>query len=64
MIEVFELEKPPLAIAYGWAVEGDGERDYISVSGKPPFVCGLFQLRRKEVSDDRSIEAQLMKDLR
>lgn len=45
IVEVFRVEKPPPAIAYGWAVESDSGPDYVAVLGTPPINSPVAAVR-------------------
>jgi len=45
MVEVFEVQKPPPAVAYGWAVESDNGPQYVTVKGIPPADSPLAAVR-------------------
>jgi hypothetical protein len=44
-VEVFDVATPPPALAYGWAVEGDREPQYVTVKGEPPVDSALAAVR-------------------
>ena len=45
IVEVFDVETPPPAVAYGWAVESDQGPQYVAVLGKPPADSPLAAVR-------------------
>jgi hypothetical protein len=51
VVEVFKVEKPPPALAYGWAVESDSGPDYVAVLGTPPINSPLAAVRAWIVAD-------------
>jgi hypothetical protein len=51
MVEVFTVENPPPAVAYGWAVEGDAEPDYVAVIGIDPINSPVAAVRAWIVSE-------------
>ena len=53
MVGVFEVATPPPALAYGWAVEGDTEPQYVTVKGEPPVDSPLVAVRVWLVAQDR-----------
>lgn len=44
-VEIFDVENPPPAVVYGWAVEGDPEPQYVAVLGVPPVDSALAAVR-------------------
>jgi hypothetical protein len=50
VVEVFKVEKPPPAIAYGWAVEGDKEPEFVAVLGSGPINSPIAAVRAWIVS--------------
>jgi len=53
VVEVFKVEKPPPAVAYGWAVKGDKEPDYVAVLGVPPINSAVAAVRAWIVSQGK-----------
>jgi hypothetical protein len=53
VVEVFRVLTPPPARAYGWAVEGDKEPQYVAVIGNPPIDSPLAAVRAWLVSEAR-----------
>ena len=53
VVEVFDVATPPPALAYGWAVEGDGGPQYIAVKGEPPADSPLAAVRVWLVSQSK-----------
>lgn len=53
VVEVFRVEKPPPSVAYGWAVKGSGEPDYVAVLGTPPIDSPLAAVRAWIVSQGK-----------
>lgn len=52
-VEVFDVDAPPPAVAYGWLVDADPEPQYIAVLGKPPVDSALTAVRMWLVSQAR-----------
>lgn len=50
VVEVFNVAKPPPAVAYGWAVESDSGPDYVAVLGIPPINSPVAAVRAWIVS--------------
>lgn len=50
IVEVLKLDSPPPELAYGWAVEGDDEPEYVAVLGKPPINAPIDAVRAWIVS--------------
>lgn len=53
VVEVFDVSTPPPTLAYGWAVEGEHEPQYVAVLGKPPVDSPLAAVRVWLVSQAR-----------
>ncbi len=53
VVEVFDVDSPPPAVAYGWAVEGATEPQYVAVLGTPPVDSPLTAVRAWLVSQAR-----------
>jgi hypothetical protein len=45
IVEVFDVAKPPPTVAYGWAVEGMEEQQYVTVLGVTPVDSPLSAVR-------------------
>jgi hypothetical protein len=50
VVEVFCVSNPPPDRAYGWAVQGDTEPQYVAVLGTPPIDSPLAAVRAWLVS--------------
>ena len=50
VVEVFRVEQPPPAVAYGWAVDNDSGPDYVAVLGVPPVNSPIAAVRAWIVS--------------
>jgi hypothetical protein len=44
-VEIFTLYKPPPKMAYGWALDDNGEPRYIVVLGTPPINMAIDAVR-------------------
>ena len=53
VVEVFTVAKPPPATAYGWAVDGETEPQYVTVKGEPPVDSPLAAVRVWLVAESR-----------
>jgi len=53
IVEVFRVTKPPPERAYGWAVEGKKETDYVAVLGNPPIDSAIAAVRAWLVSESK-----------
>lgn len=53
IVEVFRVTKPPPERAYGWAVEGKTESEYVAVLGNPPVDSPLAAVRAWLVSESK-----------
>ena len=53
MVEVFDVDTPPPAVAYGWAVESDQGLQHVTVKGEPPADSPLAAVRVWLVSKAR-----------
>lgn len=53
VVEVFKVEKPPPATAYGWAVKSASGPDYVAVLGTPPIDSPLAAVRAWIVSQGK-----------
>ncbi len=53
MVEVFDVDTPPPAVAYGWAVESDSGAQYVAVKGEPPADSPMAAVRVWLVSQAR-----------
>lgn len=53
MVEVFSVANPPANRAYGWAVEGETETEYVAVLGNPPVDSPVAAVRAWLVSESK-----------
>jgi hypothetical protein len=53
MVEVFDVDTPPPATAYGWFVGPEDARQYVAVLGEPPATSPLAAVRAWLVSQAR-----------
>lgn len=53
MVEVFSVGNPPPALAYGWAVEGKKEAEYVAVLGNPPVDSPVAAVRAWLVAENK-----------
>ena len=53
IVEVFDVDAPPPAVAYGWAMKGDQGPQYVAVIGRPPADSPLGAVRVWLVSQAR-----------
>lgn len=53
MVEVFRVATPPPDRAYGWAIEGKTETEYVAVLGNPPVDSPLSAVRAWLVSESK-----------
>lgn len=53
VVEIFGISKPPPALVYAWAVEGDKGPQYVTVLDKPPVVSAITAVRAWLVSQAR-----------
>lgn len=56
VVEVFKVETPPPVLAYGWAVTGPDEPEYVAVLGTPPINSALAAVRAWIVSGGKKRE--------
>jgi hypothetical protein len=54
VVEVFGVSNPPPEKAYGWAVEGKTELQYVAVLGMPPINSPLDAVRAWLVSESKN----------
>lgn len=52
-VEVFSVASPPPERAYGWAVEGKTETEYVAVLGNPPVDSPIAAVRAWLVSENK-----------
>ena len=53
IVEVFDVETPPPAVAYGWTFQSDQGAKYVAVKGQPPADSPLAAVRVWLVSQSR-----------
>jgi len=60
IVDVFRVLKPPPEWAYGWAVEGNKEPQYVAVLGNPPVDSPIAAVRAWLVSERKKTSAPLI----
>jgi len=53
-VQVYDVDTPPPATAYGWAAESDHGTRYVAVLGKPPVESPITAVRAWIVSQTKS----------
>ena len=53
IVEVFAVNEPPPAVAYGWAMKSDKGPQYVTVKGEPPADSPLAAVRVWLVAESR-----------